>query len=535
MVKDIGRYEIRGELGRGAMAVVYQAYDPVISRTLAIKLLHEELCVNAEYRARFLREAKAAGMLSHANIVTIFDVGEFGTQPYIAMEELDGVPLNKLMAGSPLAVREAVDIGIQLAQALHYAHEHGVIHRDIKPGNIVRLNDSNLIKVTDFGICHVETADETQQTRMGQVLGTPLYMSPEQVSGEQVDGRSDIFSAGIVLYQLLCGKRPFEGDSMSTVMYQIVEKEPAPIAARREDLPSALGKVVEKCLKKNPDKRFQTGEELAQALLRVRQALDDTPQQRDAGKFMPFRVKWSLIMAGVVAFTMVLTATIIHQKHYDAMADQVMEYGGSLARFMATESAVPVLTQDWVAIEVYINETAGRQQFGYLTVVDHEGVIRGSSDAASVNRPYDAIGGDVLATRGDVLVRSHVLEDGAGIFDFEAPILFQGKEIGAVHLGIFKAPLRRVAGLSLWLMGVLLVVTVSAVMAATYIIGQSFSRPVKRLLEAMNEIGEGRLDHRIVQERKDEFGELFQAFDAMAESVDKAGVGRQAKSPSTPD
>src|SRR5690242_1435850 len=179
MLEKIGRFKILEELGRGGMAVVYKAYDPDINRPLAIKVLLEERCGNREYRSRFLAEAKAAGFLSHPNIVTIYDIGEVNDRPYIAMELLEGESLEDDM-GSNRPILDHLAIGIQLAKALDYAHGKGIVHRDIKPSNIIRIKGSNYIKITDFGIARFEDAELTGLTRTGEVLGTPQYMSPEQ-------------------------------------------------------------------------------------------------------------------------------------------------------------------------------------------------------------------------------------------------------------------------------------------------------------------------------------------------------------------
>ena len=201
-MERLGRYQIREIIGEGAMACVYKAFDPEINRALAIKLLKAQLRLDGEYRNRFLREAKGAGVLSHPNIVTVFDVGEDQGHPYIAMELVEGQTLaEELKDKRALTTKDIVEIGIQLTRALDYAHKKGIIHRDVKPGNIMRLTDTNTIKVADFGICRIdgsEATDATQQTQIGNVLGTPHYMSPEQVVGEKVDSRSDLFSAGVV-------------------------------------------------------------------------------------------------------------------------------------------------------------------------------------------------------------------------------------------------------------------------------------------------------------------------------------------------
>lgn len=518
---NVGRYQIREVLGRGAMATVYKAYDPSIDRTLAIKILHPDLCVKEEYRNRFLREAKAAGILSHPNIVTIFDVGEVDGRPYIAMELIEGTPLNDLMdVGGKLPISDAVGIGIQLTRALDYAHGKGIVHRDVKPSNIIQLKNSNIIKVTDFGICHIDSPEDTQQTVMGQVLGTPQYMPPEQALGQKVDARSDLFSVGVVLYLLLTGKRPFDGETLATVMYKIANVEPESVDHVRSDISPALRRIIDRCLKKQPEKRFQSGLELVDALVRVMRDLDEAANKKSRRRIVPLQVKWTLIMAVVVAVTMAVTGTVVSRMQYAALKEQVLDYGSSLVKFMATQTAVPVLTEDWVAIEVFVQEVMRTQDFSNLTVIDHKGIVRVSNVSSAIGQPYRRIAGEPFTTRAKgVAVQSYTLPDGAPALDFESPILFQGKEIGRVHLGILQAPLEKVARLSLWMLGLLVLVTVAAVVVTTYMLARRYSKPISLLHDSLGEIGKGNYDYRIAERRNDEFGELYINFDDMAQSL----------------
>ncbi len=524
----VGRYQILERIGRGAMATVYKAYDPGINRTLALKFLHPDLCTEAQYRDRFVQEAKAAGALSHPNIVTVFDVGEIEGRPYIAMELIDGVPLSEIVRpGAGLPTREVAEIGAQLGRALDYAHTKGVVHRDIKPSNIVRLKGGNTIKVTDFGIARIDGSQHTQQTRVGTVLGTPQYMSPEQAMGDKVDGRSDLFSVGVVLYQLLTGHAPFEATSLVTLAHRIAKQEPTPIDKVRDDVPPALHRVIGRCLKKQPEKRFQTGAELADALARVVSDLDQEIGITGRPRVIPLRVKWTLTMAVIVAVTMAITAALVTQRQYAAMMRQVMEYGSSLAGFLATENAASTLAKDWVTVDVSVRDIMESQRFQEITVLDRQGVVRVSSDPDAVDKPYQARpGAKEIATREDgVVVRSHAAADGSGVLDFDAPITFkkgdQRIEIGRLHLGILERPLSAVARLSLLSMGLLVLVTTAAVSLGTYLIADRYSKPLRLLRDSMAELGKGRFDYRIAEQRNDEFGQVYRSFDNMAQAVQK--------------
>ena len=536
----LGRYQIREIIGEGAMACVYKAYDPEINRALAIKLLKAQLRLDGEYRNRFLREAKGAGVLSHPNIVTVFDVGEDQGHPYIAMELVEGQTLaEELKARKAISTKDIVEIGIQLARALDYAHKKGIVHRDVKPGNIMRLTDTNTIKVADFGICRIDgsdTADATQQTQIGNVLGTPHYMSPEQVVGEKVDSRSDLFSAGVVLYQLLTGHLPFEGDTLISVAYKITKTDPPSLDKVRGDLPLSLRRIVERALKKQPEKRFQSGEEFAQALVGVARELAEEGQKQGR-RGIPLAVRWAATMAAVVAVTMTLTATVLYKQQYAAMMDQVKDYGGSLAKFTATQNAVPLLSEDWAVMDVFVQEALGRQEnFSYMTVVDHEGTVRASNVAAQVNQKYAAPGAATGVTSKDpgVAVQSHRIGDGRQVLDFAAPVLFQGKTIGTVHLGIYEAPLTAVANLVLVLLAILTVVTVAAVAGGTYLLAQRLAQPIRVLRNSLQELANGRYDYRIAEARSDEFGELYAEFDRTAAALDKRHEGTaRAAAPGT--
>jgi len=273
-MQRIGRYEIEETLGRGAMGVVYLARDPLIDRQVALKTLRVDLDAEHvdEFRERFVREARAAGRLNHPGIVTVHDVGEDPETGlmYIAMEYIQGRDLKQLLAsGHQFRPSEVARIAADVAVALGYAHSLGVVHRDIKPANII-LADDGSAKITDFGIARLETSNLTVD---GQFIGTPNFMSPEQITGKKVDGRSDIFSLGVLLFTLLTGQRPFAGDTMHEVTLRIVQ-EPSPIPSTLgEDIPAALNPIVLKCLEKDPERRFQTGDELAQVLGAVARSL----------------------------------------------------------------------------------------------------------------------------------------------------------------------------------------------------------------------------------------------------------------------
>jgi serine/threonine protein kinase len=263
----MGRYEMLAEIGRGTMGVVYKARDPKIDRIVAVKtILLSDLAPTdgREYRERFYQEARAAGRLSHPGIVTIYDVGTNpeNHNPYLVMEYVAGSSLDKLLLGNKdgLPLGPALQLVQEIAEALDCAHSQGVIHRDIKPENIL-ITTEGRAKVADFGIARM---DQSHLTRVGQVMGSPAYMAPEQLTGEISDARSDLFSLGVVLYTVLTGHRPFQGNSTATVCFKLVHRDPIPVSAWSVDLPPDLDQLLARALAKDPVDRFQTGSEMAQ-------------------------------------------------------------------------------------------------------------------------------------------------------------------------------------------------------------------------------------------------------------------------------
>src|SRR3954464_8817527 len=260
----IGRYEIQGELGRGAMGVVYKALDPNIGRVVALKTMRIDVHGTDEEQIlrRFKHEAKLAGVLNHPNVVTIYDAGEDQGIFYIAMEFVEGVTLQTLLHQQRVIPAQLMlEVTRQICPAMDYAHKRGVIHRDIKPANIM-LTSSGGAKVMDFGIAKAEGG----MTNAGQVLGTPAYMSPEQVRGKMLDGRSDLFSYGVCLYEMVTGEKPFTGQNVTTIIYKIMNEQPVPPRELDITIHPGLSEVITRALSKDPKDRFQSGKELVREL-----------------------------------------------------------------------------------------------------------------------------------------------------------------------------------------------------------------------------------------------------------------------------
>jgi eukaryotic-like serine/threonine-protein kinase len=292
MLETLGRYKILSVIGHGAMGVVYRAVDPVIDRPVAIKTINLSMNPDeiAEYEARFQQEIKAAGRLNHPNIVTIFDVGKNETVAYMAMELLEGNELKDILAdGTRPTVVDTVDWMMQIANGLSAAHAQDIIHRDVKPSNIMVMK-GGYAKITDFGIARMNASAVKTQT--GLILGSPRYMSPEQVIGKPLDSRTDIFSLGVVLYETLTGSPPFDGDNVNAIMYATVNHMPIPPSVINTDVPPMLDLIVAKALSKTLDERYQTMTEFSQDLSEIkRQLTAKAPAQRMIARDQPAAVK----------------------------------------------------------------------------------------------------------------------------------------------------------------------------------------------------------------------------------------------------
>lgn len=515
----IGRYELGQEIGRGNMATVYRAFDPRLQRQVAIKLLRPRFARDEHYRRDFLTEAHAAGRLSHAGIVTIHDVGESGGTPFIAMELLEGRTLQqRLSAEGPLPAVEVVDISIELARALDYAHNRGVVHRDVKADNVMLTGDGFGPKLTDFGIAKLRQPESGSETTEETVVGTPNYMAPEQVAGRTVDGRADLYALGVLMYFLLSGRLPFASDTTVATLDSIAH-DPAPTLRPRDGrTPSALIELIHTLMAKSPADRYQTGAELADELAQIKREMEAVNRGRWR---MPLSVRWPAVMGLVVALTLVVGSVIVYQHQRSAMTDLVFDYGASMVDTIAADAAEDLLLGDHVAVQAMVLDIQRNRQMAYLRISDRGGNVIASSEPGEVGRAQDELlAGETLAERAGLGRVARYSDDGAERFLFQAPVVYRDQHVGELALGISSEPLTNALRVSVLAMASLMVATVLTVLAGTWVLSWRLRFPLRLLGHGLDKVAGGDFSHRIRKHRRDEFGELFTRYNMMVELLE---------------
>ncbi|MDO7842510.1 serine/threonine-protein kinase [Sphingomonas immobilis] len=516
----LGRYRIDECLGTGAMAEVYRAHDPEIDRSVAIKVLKPEYATDPEIGARFVREARAAGALSHANIATIYDVGEAGGIAYIAMELVEGQPLDTVLEQQGRMPYERVlAIGQQLASALGYAHRNGVVHRDIKPSNILLCADGRTVKLLDFGVARIgDTKGAMVKTQAGTLIGTPRYMSPEQALGLAVDHRSDLFSLGVVLYEMVTGQVAFSGTSLATLALQIAQEKVAPIDRVTSDCPPGLRFVIDKLLAKKPEARFADGAALERALAQELVAHDDLPRGR---RGLSLRIKLPVALALVTATALAGCAAMMLSREQATLEHMAITSGSSITAFVTNNAAVLAADnaglaadqQDWSALQAFAVTASRDPAIRDLVVVDTGGTIRAAGNPRLVGQRYQK-------PAGETVMANDVTAAGNTGIRFVRPITYAGARFGTVDLVVRRNALdEAIAGVRASL-ALLFAVVMAAVLVVGYLSGAMVARPLSRLRRALDDASASAFALRISHRRGDEFGAAFDAFNRLATTVE---------------
>ncbi len=533
MTTTLGRYQIEGRLGEGAMADVFRAQDPDIGRTVAIKVLKRQFASNPELGARFVREARAAGKLSHANIATVYDVGEVNDIAYIAMELVDGLPLDEwLNTHGRMPFERVLPLALQLADALAYAHRNGVVHRDVKPSNILISADGKIAKLVDFGVARVGDVDPFTlvQTQVGQLVGTPRYMSPEQALGLAVDARSDQFSLGAVLYEMLTGKPAFPGTGLAMLAIQIAQERVAPVGDVAPDCPPGFRFIIDKLLAKKPDQRFADGTSLVAAIEREVSA---DREGSSARRGLSLRVKIPLALFAVTALALVACVYTMLDRERRAFEHMAALSGNSIAAFVtenaglaaADNAGLPATEQDWTALQAFVTAAVGRDDgVRAITVVDATGLVRAASEENRIGRDYrEPEGEKVILNESDRHVTT-VPDSGSGAgMRFVHPIEYAGARFGTVDIVLDRRSLDAAIAASKRLLAMLVAVVFAVVLLAGYLSAAMVARPLRKLRIALDDAAKGDFAFRISHKRRDEFGEAFEAFNRAAAAAEKRG------------
>jgi serine/threonine-protein kinase len=548
----LGRYRIDTKLGEGAMADVYRAYDESIDRPVAVKVLKEELARDSELSARFLREARAAGALSHPNIATVYDVGVVEGATYIAMELIEGQTLDlALQAQGRFPYERVLDLAIQLASALDYAHRAGVVHRDLKPSNILLTADGRTAKLLDFGVARIDrdTASEQElgRTQFGQLMGTPRYMSPEQALGTPVDHRSDLFSLGVVFYELITGKVAFPGTTLATLAIKIAQEQVEPIERSAADCPRGTSFIIDKLLAKKPEQRFQTAEALGDALKRE---LATQSEQLPPRRGLPLRLKLLLLMASLTAIVLAGSVASVLSRQERTLERIAIASGTSISNFVtrntgvlfAENAGLPPAEQDWTTLQAFVASAAKDPEIRSMVVADTSGAIRAASDPALLGQPYRRPHGErlieqaALAPSSDqlALTVSEAPDRGAGGgLRFVRPIHYAGADFGSVEIVMRRSALDAAIADTRNLLILLSMSVIAVVAAIGYLSGAMVTRPLGRLTRALRDAAECDFALRISHRRRDEFAAAFEAFNGAAAAIeprldDGAGAPQEA-------
>ncbi len=519
----LNRYKIIEEVGRGATASVYKAYDPQLDRFLALKVLRKELAQDKDYRDAFLKEARLAAQLTHSGIVTIYDVGLADNKPYIGMELLEGATLETVLkTQGKLNLRTLIAMSLQLSRALSYAHEHGVIHRDIKPANIMIVNDKKTVKLTDFGIAQLDENLGKVGKRNDKVLGTPEYMSPEQILGQSVDNRSDLYSFGILIYQMLMGLPPFMSDDLGKLFTQIIKKKPPAIIIDDAKIEDDLRDLIRRLLQKSPSKRYQKAVEVSTELRAIQNKFSNKKGNNKDNQYTSLSLRWATIMMSVALITMGISLAVVYFVQNKALSGITFDYGRSTTQMIAAKMAVPMTLQDAVGLNVMVDESSKNDLVKSIDVIDLNNKVLASTNKARIDQPFFPPSNRVLKQLVDqTTVYQRKLGDEEILFDIDWPIYFSDKHLGKIYISYTTNSMYAASRATLASIFSVMLVTLLIILIITLLLARKTSKDFQRVTQAMNKMAMGRMDARLVSSRKDEAGLMFQSFNRLASYLER--------------
>lgn len=520
-MERVGRYEIVRELGRGSMSIVYEGFDGRIDRHLAIKVLRHKYARDVTARQQFLREARAAGGLAHPNIVTVFDVGQAEATPYLVMELLKGGTLEDWLERDRLAELDTgmlIELAIQLARGLAYAHQHGVIHRDIKPANIHYDPKTNIAKMMDFGIAAIErdAQDEDARTENG-IAGTMTHMAPELLSGQRADAQSDLYSLGVVLYQLLSGRLPFDAKNLEALIQQIARHESLPLTSLRPDTPRELIDLTYRLMALEPESRPGSATQVADELNEIRDGIHSGIVQAVKRKSAPWR--WPVVTGLGVALVLVMGLNHLYRTQNQVMAETTFGFGDALASLVAQETAEALILEDTTALEVLVSDFAANSQIRYLHISDTSGTVRASTNPYMRGEQAPSLAGtEIQRDSGSVqLTRA----DERGLLEFRVPIRYQARRVGQIQLGLDGSGLDETAKATLSMLVVVFFASLFALAFGLMWMTRRQQLGLKRLRWGLKRLQRGQFEFRLETNQRDEFASVFSQFNRLAVRLDE--------------
>jgi len=527
----IDRYEVIEQIGTGAMGIVYRVHDPRFSCDRAIKLLRKELIDDKDIVARFSEEGRAAvrasGEISHPNIVTVYDAGFFETRPYIVMELFKGIPLDAMIeSGKKFTIEHILSIGAQLSSALVSAHHHGVVHRDIKPANVLMSENGNVAKLTDFSVARVNSEADNNLTRTGVVIGAPRYMPPEQALGLEVDGRSDLYGLGVVLYEMLTGEKAYKSDTFTALLIEIAQTEPKPVRAINKEIPPGVERIISKLLEKKQERRFQDGIELEAALRREIRNLNATELRAQRG--VPAELLGAGLLGLLVMVLMGITGYLLRNQQVDAFQKQTAAVGTSYASALSRQFSLDYARSGDDAGLLYqaqFSESIEGSNFEYQHIVLNNSRILASTSEEMVRQRYEepAELRQISDPKDKTQIALVSLPNKKKALQIAKPIeigpVNRRKKVGTLYVGLSTDRIDSIGRLTASLMALMTFLVSALIALVSYFIVRRFAVPLERLRDSLNELATGDHDIRMTAVHKGLIGQTFAAFNKAAGSL----------------